>query len=295
MKLSRVKKMNDEFRQKLLVEIDKSGFSHELNVIQELRNRDFTVFPNLSYVDAEDKPHEIDAYAILDNFDRSLLVRLNLIVECKVSKERPWVFFEDPWDPMAFLGLVDRLICFSDVKMQESLTPLAGCMNSALSAHHYNEWIPKARTYFEAFGKDAGREIYQGVSSLWYAIDYFRRLFERVKFSSASKNKRMDFIHPVIVFKGNLIVASRTEDSFELQEVPHVILRTIDAITDKTLDLKVAYKETLVDIIRDDYLEDYIQKCKKDLDLSISHSEQLLQAGWIIRDEDMPAGASSES
>ncbi len=277
--------MNDELRQRLLAEINKSGFSHELDVIQRLRDEELIVFPNLAYVDADDKPHEIDAYATIKNFDRSEMVTLSLIVECKASSEKPWVFFDDPGDALALLGLVDRLVCLSDVKMQDSYTPLTGCMNSALRDHHYNDQtIPIARTHLEAFSKDAGKEIYQGITSLWYAIDFFKRLFERSKSNPASKNKRMNFVHPVIIFKGVLISARKNDDDFEIEEVPHVILRTADCVTNKELDLRVSYKETLIDIVRDDYLEDYIQKCRHDLELCISHTEQLFRAGWIIKD-----------
>jgi len=281
--------MNDELKQKLIAEINKSGFSHELNIIQRLRDEELIVFPNLGYVDTEDKPHEIDAYTIVTDYDeegeRKIFdeVTLNLIIECKSSSDKPWVFFDDPEDTLAIMGLVDRLMCFSNYEMQHSFTPLAGSMNSALRDHHYNDHkTPVARTHFEAFGKDSGKEIYQGITSLWYAIDYFKRLFDKSELNHTSKNKRISFIHPVIVFKGVLVAAYRDNDGYDVEEVPHVMVRTIDFVTDKELDFKVSSKEIIIDVIRSDYLEEYIQICRDDLRRCKEHVEQLVKAGWII-------------
>src|SRR5262249_44772112 len=106
--------MNKELKEKLLAEIDKSGFPHEISVIEKLRTSDVTVFPNISYTDIEGKPHEIDAIAFLNDYDHENkqkygYVNLNLIIECKSSQQRPWVFFQDDFDARAWLGLVDRL------------------------------------------------------------------------------------------------------------------------------------------------------------------------------------------
>ncbi|HKY55154.1 MAG TPA: hypothetical protein VJM08_12645 [Anaerolineales bacterium] len=280
--------MNDELKQKLIAEINKSGFSHEIDIIQRLRAEELIVFPNLAYLDVEDKPHEIDAYVGFTNYDEEKSldeVALNLIVECKSSSDKPWVFFDDSEDALAILGLVDRMVCFSDFEMKDTLTPLAGCMNTALRGHHYNDsTIPVARTHLEAFGKDSGKEIYQGITSLWYAIDYFKRLFAKSTHNRTPQNKRISFIHPVIIFKGVMVAARKNNDDFEIEEVPHVILRTIDCITDKELDFRVASKEIIVDVIRNDFLENYIQICRNDLRLCMAHIEQLFKAGWIVRD-----------
>ena len=286
--------MNDELKQKLLAEINKSGFSHEINIIQRLRDEDLIVYPNLGYVDSEDKPHEIDAYAIVTDFDEKKNtdeVSLNLIVECKSSSDKPWVFFDDPEDTLTLLGLVDRLEYVSNFETKDNYTPLAGCMNSALSCHHYNnKSTPVARTHFEAFGKDAGKEIYQGITSLWYALDYFKRLFEKSALSHLEEKKKINFIHPVIVFKGVLVTAYRNdENNFEVEEVPHIMVRTIDCITDKELDFRVL-NEIIIDVVRSDYLEEYIKICRNDLKLCSAHTEQLIQAGWLINNSnDVPS------
>lgn len=61
--------MDRELEQKLLKEIDKSGFPLELSVTEVLRDVAPLVYPNLSFVDEADKPHEIDALAFLDRED----------------------------------------------------------------------------------------------------------------------------------------------------------------------------------------------------------------------------------
>lgn len=90
--------------------------------------------------------------------------------------------------------------------------------------------MPTARTYFEAFGKDADKEIYQAVTSVWYALDFYRRFFKESgnKRPKTPKERRTNFLHSVFVYKGTLVVADRLEDHYQLSEEPHVMLRTID-------------------------------------------------------------------
>ncbi len=120
--------MDKELEQKLLREISKSGFPLELRVVEQLRNVAPLVFPNLSFTAENDKLHEIDALAFLDREELEDrlediwpygLVGLNLFVECKTSKSKPWVFFKDSTDPVTLVsGLADRLKCITDIEVK---------------------------------------------------------------------------------------------------------------------------------------------------------------------------------
>lgn len=285
---------NKELEQKLLSEINKSGFPLELSVIEQLRDAATLVFPNLSFTDENDRPHEIDALAFLDKEELEKdewpygPIGLNLVVECKTSKDKPWVFFEEPFDPMTLLGgLVSHLKCVTDIELKKLNLLLVGCNNSALSGHHYSEpSIPVARTYFEAFGKDAGKDIHQAVVSVWHAIDFYERFFEESgsKRLQTTKKKRTSFVHGTIVLKGKLIVASRQGDTYRLNEEPHVMLRTIDCLTNRNLPLFHFNRETIIDVVREDYLEEYLSHCQNDLRLCVDHLKQLAATGWITGD-----------
>lgn len=282
--------MDDKLRQQLLNEIDKSGFPLEISVVEQLRNAMPLVFPNLSYADSEDRPHEIDALAFLDKEELEENwpygpIGVNLLVECKTSKQKPWVFFKDSDDPVTIVsGLVDRLRCLTDIPVQRPKSLLIGCNNTALSGHHYNDSsLPLARTYFEAFGKDAGKGIYQAVTNIWYALDFYERFFKESSADGARSpaRRRTNFLHGVIVFKGTLVSAQMTEDgSYQVAEVPHIMLRTIDCLTNKSLPFG-SERETIIDIVREDYLDEYLVICQEDLRLCARHLKDVANAGWI--------------
>lgn len=193
------------------------------------------------------------------------------------------MFFEDSTDVVTQVsGLTDCLKGVTDVEVTESYLLLVGCNNTALSGHHYNDPnVPVARTHFEAFGKDAGKEIYQAVTSVWYALDFYRRFFKNSGGQDKpADTKRTSFLHGVVVFEGILVVASKRDKDYRLAEVPHVMLRTIDCLTNKSLPFG-SNRETIVDVIREDYLEQYLSLCQRELGLCIDHLATLVDAGWL--------------
>jgi hypothetical protein len=287
-----VRNMNEELKQKLLKEINKSGFPLELNVIEKLRNAEIIVYPNLNFSDDADKPREIDAYAVIsDRIDCEQewpfgCIHLDLFVECKSSPDKPWVFFNDPGDINSMFGLVDRLEWLSDLDVKDSLPLLVSCQHTALKEHHYNSgsWgsvVPVARTYCEAFGKDAGKDIYQAVTNIWHTLDFQKRWFESSRSEMREMpKKRTIFMHGVIVYRGVLVAAEKVDDSFELTETPHIMLRTTDCVTDKSLPFG-SQRETVIDIVHEDFFEDYLTICQKDMNVMVNHLLALLKAGWL--------------
>jgi hypothetical protein len=244
--------MNEELKQKLIKEISKSGFPLELDVINKLRELELLIYPNLSFTDDTEKPHEIDAFAIMRDETREAEwpfgpTSLFLLIECK-SSDKPWVFFnDDPDDDYMISGLLDRLKLVTDIDVTPIHSLLIGCNNTALRSHHYRSGVPVARTYLEAFGRDAGGDIYQAVKNIWYAMDFQKRFFNADP-KRKNANKRTGIIHGVIVYEGTLVVATKDEENFELAEVPHVLLRTIDCITNKNMPFG-RHRETVIDVI----------------------------------------------
>jgi hypothetical protein len=51
----------------LLSEIKKSGFSHEVAVVEKLRNGNVLRFPKSTFSGVEDKIHALDVFAIINN------------------------------------------------------------------------------------------------------------------------------------------------------------------------------------------------------------------------------------
>lgn len=82
--------LDRELEDKLRNEIAMSGFPLELRVTKQLRDAGALVYPNLSFADRNDKPHEIDALAFLseDELEEGWSygpISVTLLVECKAS------------------------------------------------------------------------------------------------------------------------------------------------------------------------------------------------------------------
>lgn len=264
--------MNTDYKKKLIEEIEKSGFPLELDVFERLRKMEYTVQPNISYIDRNDNIREIDDIIILagepDKEWPYGCIHLDVLLECKSSKKYPWIFFEDP-DPYPaslVMGLSSNLKYYTDI--DEGLGLLAGHMNTELRMHHYNSNIPTARTYCEAFGKDSGGNIYKAIHSIWSAIAFN---VDAIKNAINEQNrKRSIFMQGVIVFKGDLLLARKIDDAFDIQPSQHIILRTTDCLNDRRSPL-APNRETIIDVIKEDYLEEYIHLCENDLTHIISH------------------------
>ena len=187
----------------------------------------------------------------------------------------------DPYPASLLLGLSSNLKFFTDIESKFGL--LAGHMNTELKNHHYNNCIPTARTYCEAFGNDAGINIYKAVQSLWNAIAFNIKSFESKSGTSIEQNKKRSiFMQGVIVLKGELLLATKDNDTFDIEPVQHVILRTIDCLTDKRSSL-VPYRETIIDVISEEYVEEFMEICKNDLNNIVSFLSNLSKTDWIVK------------
>ena len=114
--------MNDELRRRIEKEIDASGFPLELDVARELQRRRWSVTPNLMFDEHEsDATHEIDAIAMAPASTPPSwpfgVIGLLLMIECKRSRDKPWVFFTHEWDPFFVMGLAHKAKILSELNL----------------------------------------------------------------------------------------------------------------------------------------------------------------------------------
>jgi hypothetical protein len=94
--------MSDKIR-KLWKQAQKTGFPLEIEVIETLMNKGWTVYSSFTYFDEDEdrKPRELDVKAIKDfnfgqmsNFSNThYSLQVKLTIQCKQSDNRGWVFF----------------------------------------------------------------------------------------------------------------------------------------------------------------------------------------------------------
>ncbi|MBW4582227.1 MAG: hypothetical protein KME42_21895 [Tildeniella nuda ZEHNDER 1965/U140] len=292
--------MNEELKKRLQSEIEKSGFPLELDITEKLRDLEgddhFLVFPNISYVDLKGASHEIDVLALYnvneeDNTYPFGATGILLVIECKKSFDKPWVFFEEFTDPLTLLGLGSKVDYCTDLNIsKKSISLLIACANSSFSGHHYNNCsfyndspLAQARTYFEAFRSlDVPSTIHKAVLSCFYAKSFVKRWFNKSDRGKDLKNQRSFIIQNVIVLDGELILASRRTNSFDIEPVNHLLLRTTDSVSSvEDSSTSLIGSEVIIDVVKASFFEEYIEICKSDAKLFKKHISEVYLSGLL--------------
>lgn len=74
--------------------LDTQGYPLELELALSFQNKGYRVFQSDYYLDPESgDQREIDILAYKDNDCGDIIVRISFVVECKTSRDKPWVLF----------------------------------------------------------------------------------------------------------------------------------------------------------------------------------------------------------
>lgn len=269
--------MNEEFKKKLIDDIEKSGFPMELEIMEKLYSKGLRAHPNYRYKDNLNNLREIDAFAF---FSPPISKKygdlgLNIVIECKKSPSKPWIFFEQIRDPIDPFGLVGEIRFQTNFPLKENVYFLTLCENTGLKFHHYNakypRHVPIARTYYEAFSKqDQVNLIYKSIESVAYAMNYLDRSY---KSNNASKTDGIGTYlnNGVIVFDGELVVANKENDTLQLSSTNHILFRTTDFVETSSQNTLFSEEPLVIDIVKKDYFDEFLEILKKDIEYLFFH------------------------
>jgi hypothetical protein len=169
-------------------EIRLSGFPLEMYALNVCSQWKTGRQPSVRY-DFNGKVNKIDLLVHFGNLPNSRAKSLQglqnttttLVIECKKSSNRPWVFFSSPLYSFSDLSSLVRfdtrlepfLIASGREKLQERIL-------KGLSAGHFGDsQIPRCVAYYEACGKkDQPSAIYKAIDSVMNYIEYRRSKWE---------------------------------------------------------------------------------------------------------------------
>lgn len=160
-----------------------------------------------------------------ENFQHTVT---RIVIACKKSAEKPWVFFSTPRYPPR--PLTDFLKYLSDFDLQFFKTKrprLRHQIRKYLSRIHYSlRDIPACISYCQAFKKASDpSDIYDAIHSVLSYINYDMDL--RLKQRQATGQVTI-FYFPVVVLDGSLFEAQVEGDQIEVHARDHIQLRTGD-------------------------------------------------------------------
>jgi hypothetical protein len=234
--MSEMKKLDPtaELISKIEEDIRKSGFPLELHVLNVCSSKNTGRLPSLRY-EHQNQIREID---LVTNFETIKLkarkggapqhTSTALIIECKKSASKPWVFFSSR--SYAFQDVLLHYCNYvSDFDRYFSANrgiPLLPRIYPRLRNFPYaNSGLKKCIGYNEAFrDKDKPSDIYKAVDSVLTYLSHRKesRGKRREKFGIFT-----EFFLPVIVLDGRLFEASLDNDKLKVKEQHHLQLRTL--------------------------------------------------------------------
>jgi len=239
----------------------KSGFPVEIEVINACMMKRIPMMPSMRY-EYQGDLREIDVLAYLESASSSpkenqQYTSTELIIECKKSESKPWVFFSANLGHLLTMPQVGFVKYYSDFnayfeKIGER--SLLGQIAHKLKNNHYNDsTIPRCITYCEAFRDQNTREnnIYSAIESVLSFLSW------DIDWRSESSDELGDFstfYFPVIVLDGELLEAKQQGNGLSVRRRNHIQLR---AIFDRG-------KVFIIDIVRKNHFATYLQMIEED-------------------------------
>ena len=193
-----------DFTERIIADINKTGFALELRVAQCLRSRDYHVATNIYFVDRdEEKGREVDIRALKNSFFEAAgvkhAVRHCLLIECKKSIKHPWIFFTSA--AVSYDQTLRGVLCrgASDAWIRGREEQMKG-------QHPWFHEPDRGRSFYEAFSNDAAAN-----PSIQKAIlGVVKATIEAHETEFAAAYPHMPnatFYYPLVVVEGNLLTA----------------------------------------------------------------------------------------
>ncbi len=213
-----------EKQKKITDWINKNGYPFELKTAKSFLKSNFTVGQSISYEDSITKKYrEIDIIAHTNKLINNVWVNLTFVIECKSSKDKPWISFNN-----------DQIENFSN----KTLPILATRNGKKLLSEIFNNSDFKSELLFpdkKKMGYSLIRAFttnkdmaYTATQNVLNATDYL------VEKSNESDKKFLNIYFPLVAVEGELYEARISKnDDIELEEVEQLKISTIKSFAEQ--------------------------------------------------------------
>ncbi len=242
-------------------QIRKSGFPLEVNASVTLNKNNWVVFNNPRFINRQSAEwKEIDIVATKPSAVITNGQNL-LIVECKKSADKPWIFFKQP-------TLKPDVFTLNIAGKREGQQ--YGLYEEQMAAHHYLSRT--VCTYYtigyrdqhdENSSKNQESPIYRAINQVINALGFYAKREDALMRKYSLKN--VVFIYPIIVFDGKLLSATINGSDIDISEEQHVMLYTNIEIEDvepvrwtPSISRFKRTKPVIIDVVHKDYFEKYL-------------------------------------
>jgi hypothetical protein len=246
-------------------EISKSGFPLEISIATILAKHGWLVIPHLIYPVGDNGFQELDIHATKNTKIEGL--QNILVVECKKQESKPWVFFEQDSLNKNVFTLNMSPINIYYAKIETSFFPRHHYYGKKPCAYHFPCFV-KRRGETESGdvqGQGGGDVILKAINQVLDSL-IFSWEMETERYVKL-KNKIVSVLYPIIVFQGKLFSAQVLPDGeIRTNEAKFLQLRVSRALKElttfrysETNSLVVSVKDFIIDVVHQDYFEEYLK------------------------------------
>ena len=271
-------KRHNDIQQRLKEWLDKGGYPLEMQVARTFRQKGFSVIQSDYFVDPEsEKQREIDVVAFKEQRVDDTLLRISFVVECKVSKNKPWVLFTS-----------DEVFLSESRKVSQRFTSLLGALFLRSLVHSQVDEdvaksllfaLPKRPAYgvTNAFteGKDVPYEACMSVAKAAKA-----KVWKTDQFMAQSKKRVVEIAFPVVVIDALLFEVFLEEDDIGLEKVDFGVLVWRNPVS--------FLPHTIIHIVTKNYLGRFVQSANETVNLLFSRKKAItnLKRYFVVKEEE---------
>jgi len=260
----------------------KQGYPLEMTVANAFREVGFQVTQSEYYSDPEtEEAREIDIVASDSKSISRKIVKIKFVVECKVSKDKPWVLFSSSKKGLpGHSKVVQRAGSKLGIRLLRSISDLENIQD--LSLFRFSSSPAYGMTQAFTSGKDICYSAAMAVAkatlaSISKADEVPKDFASRIILNRTSL---FEIIFPVIVIEGRLFEAYLSEESpsdLKVSEVDQGILLWRNPI--------VGRRFTIINVINTNYLNEFCQNAKDASELILKKSDKEILDGLIEQEK----------
>jgi len=247
----------EDIQEKIIQELKNSGFPLEIQVSIKLNENGWHVRPTLDYYDSNiDDYREADIIAY-KNMGNENIFNI-LVIECKKSAIKPWVFIRQER-----VGMLSENL---NIVYSPNHYAIFNNLESTMKFHHYSK-APVCTYYIVPFTNDENSKLSKAIfHAKNQVLSALTHLFKQRVEMFQGNFQHKTFFYPIIVFDGDLYSAIINENNIELIKENHILL-SVERELSKKREIRLSentsryqeYKPYLIDIVKKECFEEYLK------------------------------------
>lgn len=268
--------MSKPLIERVLEDIKKSGYIFELEISEILEGANWIISPNESIVDSvTGKEFELDIKSIKttikDFHGHSLILFFFLLIECKKSSDKPWVFFvrnnKTYFRHFHILNSINNFINSENIKCHINNTDVTEILLDEMFKREKLFISPlknRAANYCVALtNPNQTNQIYKAIQQVMFQFNN-RIISTKSKYGSEDELSWIPVINimlPVIAYKGEMFEGTLKKGDINLKETKYVQLEKI--IDDGS-------NRTIIHVVHKDFFKEFLSNLGEDIEKIIN-------------------------